>query len=85
MSQNSFYPCIILPGIGQSKTELVDENGKRIKNAWPLSIDEKEMLEAVKKPFIKSVLLRKDAGLCATMRRHFLSQAEYCRTRAFRE
>lgn len=65
MSQNSFYPCIILPGIGQSKTELVDENGKRIKNAWPLSFDEKEMLEAVKKPFIKSVLLRKDAGLCA--------------------
>ncbi len=39
--------------IGQSKTELVDENGKRIKNAQPLSIDEKEMLEAVKKTVYK--------------------------------
>lgn len=63
MSKNEFYPCIILPGIGQSKTELIDGNGNRIKGAWPLDIDARELTEKLKKPFVKSVFLRKDAEL----------------------
>ncbi len=67
MTNNEFYPCIILPGIGQSKTELTDGAGNRIKNAWPLDIDTDKLLKKIKKPFIKSVILRKDAELTATI------------------
>lgn len=68
MSKNEFYPCIILPGIGQSKTELIDSDGKKIKNAWPLDVNADEVLGKIKKSFIKSVILRKDAGLSSTIK-----------------
>lgn len=52
MTNNEFYPCIILPGIGQSKTELTDGAGNRIKSAWPLDIDTDKLLKK-KKTFYK--------------------------------
>lgn len=67
MSENKFYPCIILPGIGQSKTELIDSDGNRIKGAWPLDVDFDFLIKKLKKPFLKSVVLRKDAELTATI------------------
>ena len=36
-----FYPTVIIPGIGQSKVDLYSLEGKKIKNVWPLSVDEK--------------------------------------------
>lgn len=55
-------PCVILPGIGQSKVELVDKNGEKIKMAWPLDVDEKELINNLKSSFMKMLLFRKDAG-----------------------
>ena len=62
MSENRFTPCIILPGIGQSKVELVDKNGAKIKMAWPLDINKEELLGKLKGPLAKMMLFRKDAG-----------------------
>ena len=62
MSCCKHTPCIILPGIGQSKVELVDGNGKKVKMAWPLDIEGEEVLAELKMPLAKMMLLRRDAG-----------------------
>ncbi len=59
---SDYLPTVILPGIGQSFVEMVDENGKKIKNAWPLSISKDLVMEKIKKPLAKMMLLRRDAG-----------------------
>ena len=58
-----FTPCVIIPGIGQSKVELVDCNGKKIKMAWQLDVDTDMIVKELKMPLAKSILLRRDAGL----------------------
>lgn len=55
-------PVIIIPGIGQSKTELIDSSGNKIKNAWPVDIDMKSALDDLKGSLMKMMLFRKDAG-----------------------
>lgn len=62
MSDNRFTPCVILPGIGQSKVELVDNAGNKIKMAWPLDVDGEELMNSLKAPLMKMMLFRKDAG-----------------------
>ena len=62
MSCCKHTPCVILPGIGQSKVELVDVNGKKLKMAWPLDIEGEEVLGELKMPLAKMMLLRRDAG-----------------------
>lgn len=58
----SYNPVIIIPGIGQSKVILADENGNKIKNAWPVEIDTKAIVEELKGSLMKMMLFRKDAG-----------------------
>ena len=55
-------PLIIVPGIGQSKTVLYDENGKEIQKVWPLDLDEKALIDAIKVPAILSMIFRRDMG-----------------------
>lgn len=62
-----YTPCVIIPGIGQSKMELLDDNGKKIKMAWQLDVDTDAVINKLKFPMIKSIILRKDLGLSKTM------------------
>lgn len=59
---NNYTPCVILPGIGQSKVELLDKNGNKVKMAWPLDVNGEELLGKLKGPMMKMMLFRKDAG-----------------------
>ncbi len=58
----TFTPCIIVPGIGQSKVDLLDKNNKRVKAAWPLELDTDDFISKLKKPLLKSVIFRRDMG-----------------------
>ena len=62
MSENRYTPCIILPGIGQSKVELLDKKGEKIKMAWPLDVNGDELMGKLKGPLMKMMLFRKDGG-----------------------
>ena len=62
MAETAYTPCIVLPGIGQSKVELVDKNGDKIKMAWPLDVDGEELMGKLKGPLMKMMLFRRDAG-----------------------
>ena len=62
MSDNRYTPCIVLPGIGQSKVELLNKKGEKIKMAWPLDVDTEALLGKLKAPMLKMMLFRKDAG-----------------------
>lgn len=62
MSENRFTPCIVLPGIGQSKVELLDKKNEKIGMAWPLDIDGEALLGKLKAPLMKMMLFRRDAG-----------------------
>ncbi len=57
-----YTPCIILPGIGQSKVVSVDKDGNKIKMAWPLDVNGEEILGNLKASLMKMMLFRKDAG-----------------------
>lgn len=58
----NYNPVIIIPGIGQSKVILADGKGNKIKNAWPVEINTKALLEELKGSLMKMMLFRKDAG-----------------------
>lgn len=62
MADTRYTPCVVLPGIGQSKVELVGKNGEKIKMAWPLDINGEELMGKLKAPLMKMMLFRKDAG-----------------------
>ncbi len=62
MPENKYTPCVILPGIGQSKVEMVNNSGEKIKMAWPIDIEGDELLDKLKGPLMKMMLFRKDAG-----------------------
>ena len=62
MSENRYYPVVIVPGIGQSKVVETDDEGNVLRTVWPLQIDSEKLIETLKGPFIKMVLLRKDSG-----------------------
>ncbi len=58
----STRPVIIIPAMGQSKLILVDENGNKIKNAWPFELDEKKLLDELKGSLMKMLLFKTDGG-----------------------
>ena len=62
MSENKITPVIILPGIGQSRVVLTDENGAPVKTAWPLDLDADALLGPLKGPAMKMMMFRRDAG-----------------------
>lgn len=63
----SYTPCIIVPGIGQSKVELIDDSGKKVKMAWQLDVDTDKIVKELKGPMLKSIALRNDIGLSRKM------------------
>lgn len=62
MLETKYTPCIILPGIGQSKVASVDKDGNKIKMAWPLDVNGEEILGSLKASLMKMMVFRKDAG-----------------------
>ena len=76
MPENRYTPCVILPGIGQSKVELTDAAGNKIKMAWPLDVEGEDILEALKMPLAKMMLLRRDAGFSDKVREVFSEIAD---------
>lgn len=55
-------PCIIIPGFGQSKAELYDENGVSAKQVWPLKPDKKHLVKKIAPSYLLTVLTRGDRG-----------------------
>lgn len=57
-----YYPTVIIPGIGQSKTIEVDGNGNKIRNSWPLELDTDGIKKDILAPALRMMLLRHDLG-----------------------
>ncbi len=67
-------PVVLIHGIGQNNTYVVDDEGNRLTDSdgktitgWPLSVDIGAMLKQVLVPLLKSVITRTDAGLSEGM------------------
>lgn len=58
----TYNPLIIIPGPGHSTLTIEDCNGKQIKRAWPLELDQKSILNDMKSSLMKMMLFRKDNG-----------------------
>lgn len=64
------YPTIIIHGIGQADTFMIDDNGSRVfdsngkaKTGWPVYIDAMVLVKNLLVPLILSVCLQRDMGL----------------------
>ena len=55
-------PCIIVPGIGQSKVIEIDGNGKKIRNLWPFDFDPKPVIKKLTVPALAMLITRRDCG-----------------------
>ncbi|MCH5197660.1 MAG: alpha/beta fold hydrolase [Oscillospiraceae bacterium] len=62
MSENKYFPVVIVPGIGQSRVEQIDDQGNFVKRAWPLSVKSDALMDKLKGPFMKMMLFRRDMG-----------------------
>lgn len=60
--QCGYYPTVIVPGIGQSKVELLNNEGDKVKLAWPLDLDTNALLKKIAPAAIKMIALRADRG-----------------------
>ena len=58
----NYIPTILIPGIGQSRVNLVDASGNKIKRAWPLDLDSKGLIKKLTGPLTKMMMFRRDAG-----------------------
>ncbi len=67
--QCGYCPTVIVPGIGQCKVDLIDNEGKRVKSAWPLDLDGKALLKKLFPGALKMMALRRDAGFTDLMYR----------------
>lgn len=63
-------PVILVHGMSQNNTYVLDENGERIKGddgklatGWPLQIDIKALLKTALPSLLKAIITRQDAGL----------------------
>lgn len=70
LPKDEVYPSIIIHGIGQSNTYMVDEDGERVYNrngdaisGWPVSIDAMVIVKGLLVPLIMSVIFQRDIGL----------------------
>lgn len=59
---NKYTPVVIIPGIGQSKVQVVDSDGNVLRDAWPISADVESVFNPLKGPLMKMMLFRRDAG-----------------------
>ena len=55
-------PCIIVPGIGQSKVIEIDGDGKKIRNLWPFDFDPKPVIKKLTVPALAMLITRRDCG-----------------------
>ena len=62
MSENRYYPVVIVPGIGQSKVVELNAAGEAVRTVWPLDVDPQLMVSKLKNPFAKMMIFRRDAG-----------------------
>ena len=60
-------PCIIIPGIGQSKVIEIDQNGKKIRNLWPFDADMAALVKRMAAPAARMMLLRRDCGFSSAL------------------
>ena len=63
-------PVILVHGMSQNNTYVLDENGERVKGSdgkldtgWPLDIDIMALLKTAIGPLLKAIITRRDAGL----------------------
>ena len=81
-AQYNDVPCVIVPGIGQSRAWLVDDNGEYVLNdkgekihCFPGNFDVQKILTDVAAPLATSVATQSDAGLsdalCASLEKAF--------------
>ncbi|MBQ6601325.1 MAG: hypothetical protein IIX36_06745, partial [Clostridia bacterium] len=63
-------PVILVHGMSQNNTYVLDENGERVKGSdgkldtgWPLDIDIMALLKTAIGPLLKAIITRQDAGL----------------------
>ncbi|MCI6136758.1 MAG: hypothetical protein MR680_01435, partial [Oscillospiraceae bacterium] len=68
-SAHGYRPCIIIPGIGQSRVIETDENGEKIRNLWPFDPDIDELVKSVAPSAARMMLLRRDCGFTAALDR----------------
>ncbi len=68
-----YAPTIVIPGIGQSKTFLLDENSERVTDGdgkeitgWPLYFDTSYAIKKLVLPLLLSLFLQKDVNLSDT-------------------
>ena len=69
-------PVVLVHGIGQNDTYVLDENGNRIKQddgsyvtGWPFDVDIGAALKAILPTLLGSVVLRRDLGLGEAMKK----------------
>ena len=74
--EKQLLPCVVIPGMGHSKLELYDENGRRVRTVWPLRTDLKEAAKRIRGPYLKSVLARRDKGFTDAVSGWFRSVME---------
>lgn len=70
------FPVIILPGIGQSRVQVIDESGNAVRDAWPISADAEKLMGPLKGPLMKMMLFRRDGGFSDAAARVVASLAE---------
>lgn len=66
-SAHGYRPCIIIPGIGQSRVIETDENGEKIRNLWPFDPDIDALVKSVAPSAARMMLLRRDCGFTAAL------------------
>ena len=69
MANDRILPVIVVPGIGQSRTDMIDENGKKICRAWPLDIDTKALVKRIAPSLGAMLLTRRDCGFSKALYR----------------
>lgn len=79
----AYYPTIVVPGIGDCKAFEVDDNGNRLRAAWPPDID-KESMSKIKRslalPAIRMMVLRHDLGFTKKTYRALSDALEYLKS-----
>ena len=64
----SYFPTIIVPGIGQSKVDLYSDDNKRIKCAWPLDVDTKAFVKKILPSGVKLLITKRDKSFCKKLK-----------------
>lgn len=64
----SYFPTIIVPGIGQSKVDLYSDDNKRIKCAWPLDVDTKSFAKKILPSGLKLIITKRDKSFCKKLK-----------------